>query len=299
MELRQLSYFVAVADEGGFARAAEKLHIGQPAVSQQVRRLERGLGVRLFDRSTRHVRLTGAGERLLPEARTVLAAAERTRALAARLASRTEVLNLGIGQLAGERLYPLLGRLAERAPELRVGLVRVGQDDRIAGVRSGALDAAVVRDPEPVPGLELMPLWTDPLVAALPTGILPGEADGGAEGATPGGGRISVRELGDLPVRLAGPKANPAFHRTVTAVFRDAGVDPPAGPPFTRLQETLADMTHTAPSWTLFYPLGPLPPIPGISYRFLSDASSTTRLAVRPGPPPSRVRHLLAVLPHI
>ena len=83
MEIRQLAYFVTVADELSFGRAAERLHIVQPAVSQQIRRLERELGVPLFDRSSRHVRLTAAGERLLPEARAVLAAAGRVRQVAA------------------------------------------------------------------------------------------------------------------------------------------------------------------------------------------------------------------------
>src|SRR4051794_772861 len=79
VELRQLRYFVTVAEEQGFGRAAERLHVVQPAVSQQIRRLERELGVALFERSTRHVRLSPAGERLLPEARTALAAADRVR----------------------------------------------------------------------------------------------------------------------------------------------------------------------------------------------------------------------------
>src|SRR5689334_6227400 len=85
MELRQLRYFVTVAEELHFGKAAERLGIVQPAVSQQVARLEREFGLLLLDRSSRHVRLTNDGERLLQEARAVLAAADRTAEVAAEL----------------------------------------------------------------------------------------------------------------------------------------------------------------------------------------------------------------------
>jgi DNA-binding transcriptional LysR family regulator len=90
VEIRQLAYFAAVAEELSFARAAQRLHIVQPAVSQQVRRLERALRVQLFDRGSRHVRLTAAGERLLPEARSILSAVQRTRQVAAEIADGTD-----------------------------------------------------------------------------------------------------------------------------------------------------------------------------------------------------------------
>src|SRR3954462_7737160 len=95
MELRRLHYFVTLAEELHFGRAAERLHIVQPAVSQQLRRLEAELGVTLVERSTRRVALTDAGRRFLPEARATLAAAERARAAVARSASGPVTLRLG------------------------------------------------------------------------------------------------------------------------------------------------------------------------------------------------------------
>ncbi|GAA3166537.1 LysR family transcriptional regulator [Planomonospora alba] len=286
MELRQLAYFVAVAEEGGFGRAAERLSIVQSAVSQQVRRLERELGVPLFDRSTRHVRLSGAGERLLPEARAVLAAAHRARQIAADIRAGTDgVLRLGIVQGPGNRIYHVLNELAAVAPRLQVRPRRLPLPDRLSAVRSGELDAALVRALSYAPGLELLPIWTDPLYAALP-----------AEHPLACSAELKLEDLADLPIRLAAREDNPPFHDLVTDACRAAGVDPPPGPPFTTLQETLADIGGRTPSWTIFYEVTGLPDIPRVAIRPLAEPTLTTSLAVPPGPPTPAVRYLLETL---
>lgn len=283
MELRQLQYFVAVAEEGGFGRAAQRLSIVQSAVSQQVRRLERTLGVRLFDRSSRHVRLTGAGERLLPEARAVLAAADRTRRIAADVAAGHDgVVRLGIIQGPGDRMYRLLTELATLAPGLQVRPHRLPAVTRLAAVRSGDLDAALVRAARSATGLELLPAWSDPLYAAVPAGH-----------ALPGGRVVHLAELADLPLRLAPREANAPFHDLIVDAFRSAGAEPLLGPPFTGLQQTLAAIAAGPPSWTVFYDVNGLPSIPQVAIRRLAEPALITSLAVPAGPPTPAVRQLL------
>ncbi|MFC4536773.1 LysR family transcriptional regulator [Sphaerisporangium dianthi] len=286
MELRQLGYFVAVADEGGFGRAAERLSIVQSAVSQQVRRLERELGVPLFDRSTRHVRLTGAGERLLPEARAVLAAAHRTRQVAADVRAGTEgVLRLGVVQGPGDRIYRLLKELAALAPRLRVRPRSLSLPHRLSAVRSGELDAALGRALTSAPGLELLPIWQDRLYAAFPA------AHPLARSAV-----VGLEDLGSLPLRLAPREDNPPFYDLLTEACRTAGIAPQAGPPFTTFHETLADIGVGAPSWTVFYEVAGLPEVPRVAIRPLAAPMLTTSLAVPPGPPTPAIRHLLDAL---
>jgi DNA-binding transcriptional LysR family regulator len=281
VEIRQLRYFVAVADAGTFVHAAERLHIGQPTVSQQVGRLERELGVRLFERTTRHVRLTAVGERLLPEARAVLAAADRLRTVAAESAPGAG-LRLGTSHGLGDRLYGVLDELASTAPDLSVRLVRSRQEERLAAVRAGDLDAAFVRVVESAPGLELVPVWREPLVVALPERHPLTAHD-----------TIRLEQLGELPVRLAPQAKNPPFHRMITVALRDAGVDPPPGPPFTTLQDTLAEIGTGLPSWTVFYHRAELPVVRRVALRPLEGLTVLISLAVPPGVPSAPAKALL------
>ena len=283
MELRQLEYFTTVADERGFGRAAERLHVVQPAVSQQIRRLERELGVQLFDRTSRQVGLTAAGERLLPTARALLADVERLRQQALELANGGR-LRLGTSQGLGPRLPQVLAALAERAPAMPVELVSRPVGERIAMVRARRLDAAFVRAQRPVRELELIPLWEEPLVAALPaTHPL---ADGPA---------VSLRELRELPLRLAAREQNPAFHDLVVGACAAAGFEPVLGPAFTNAQDTLADLSIGVPGWTPLYASAVRGLAPdGVATVPLTGLRTHTYLAVPPGVPSAAVRDLLS-----
>ena len=155
MELRQLRYFVAVAEELHFRRAAERLYVAQPAVSEQIRKLEAELGVRLFDRTHRSVPLTDAGAALLEEARRVLHQAETAstpRATLTRAAAR------GCGSATSPDALPAsvpraLRQLAADAPHVEVALETGRRPPAHRAVRDGALDAVVVGLPAPADGL--------------------------------------------------------------------------------------------------------------------------------------------------
>jgi DNA-binding transcriptional LysR family regulator len=243
VELRQLRYFVTVAEELHFGRAAQRLHIVQAAVSQQIRRLERELGVDLFDRSPRTVRLTTAGQLFLAEARAVLAAESRAKARIAELvATRSTVLRLGTSNGLGEHLDRVLGKLTELLPRVSVELVSAATQAKLDQVRAHALDATFVRGVAESPELRLIPLWQDRLVAALPIDHPPAGAEA-----------FDLAGLARLPLRLAERTRNAPLHDLVVASCRAAGFDPVFGPPSSSLQDTLALIGSGAGAWTVVY----------------------------------------------
>jgi len=243
VELRQIQYFVAVAEELHFGRAAERLHIGQPAVSQQVRRLERELRTELFDRSGRTVTLTPAGRALLPEGREVLKALGSFAAKAQGLAAQNEAtFRVGIGSALGQRLDDFLDALPGAGSGTRFEFQTLNAHSRLVEVRAGRLDAAFVRGVESAPGLRFLTLWYDPLVAALPAAHPLAERQS-----------LSLADLADLPLRIAARSDNPVLFDTVFAACRRTGFEPVLGPPFTGLQDALAEMGAGADCWTLMY----------------------------------------------
>jgi len=241
VELRQLEYFAEVAELLNFGRAAERLHIGQPAVSQQIQRLERELGQPLFDRSARTVRLTEAGQRLLPEARTVLAAVERARA-AAQGGPASGPLRLGTSTGLGERLEQVLEAMRRLAPGVPVELVNASTRARLERVRAGQLDATFVRGASAVTGLDLIPVWQDQLVAALP-----------ARHELAGQDAVVIEQLRELPLKIARRRDNPPLVDLVLTACADAGFEPVLGPANDRLEDTLAEIGTGPPCWTVVY----------------------------------------------
>jgi DNA-binding transcriptional LysR family regulator len=170
VEIRQLRTFVAVAEEGRFTLAADRLHVVQSAVSATVRGLEAELGARLFDRSTRRIELTDAGRALLPQARRTLAAAALAEDAVAQVGSglRGSVW-LGTMQAQGMRALSVPRLLAEFRrdhPGVEVNVRHVGGSMEMATeVREGRLDLAFVSLPRPgPPGVELTPLASEPMV---------------------------------------------------------------------------------------------------------------------------------------
>jgi DNA-binding transcriptional LysR family regulator len=170
MDLRQLSYFVAVAEEGQFTRAAIRVSVAQPAVSAQIRRLERELGEPLFHRDQRAVSLTRAGEALLPHARAALAAAERGRDTIASLRGVLHGrLRVGVAGPVDHRFAEALGDFHRAHPAVEIAVTQQHNEPLLAAVANGDIDAAIVglgAQPLP-PRVRTRVVATEPLVLAV------------------------------------------------------------------------------------------------------------------------------------
>ncbi|MDE1159906.1 MAG: LysR family transcriptional regulator [Neorhizobium sp.] len=172
MELRHIRYFLAVAEQGNFTRAAGKLGIGQPPLSQQIRDLETEVGTALFHRVPHGAELTAAGEAFLPQARASLAAADAAK-LSAQRAARGETGRLALGFTASAAFNPAvtgaIRRFRSAWPEVQLALTEMNSDGLMVKLMRGEIDAAFIR-----PGLEdpsavrINRLADEPMMLALP-----------------------------------------------------------------------------------------------------------------------------------
>ncbi|MCP2164194.1 LysR family transcriptional regulator [Goodfellowiella coeruleoviolacea] len=172
MELRQLEYFVAVVEEASFTRAAQRVHVAQPGVSAQIRRLERELGQELLDRSGRSVRLTEAGAAVLPHARAALAAVASARLAVDELTGLVRG-RVAVGTVTSHdaNLPALLAEFHEDHPGVEITLTEANSDQLVDGLRSGRLDAAIIAlGAETPPDLGLHTIVDEEIAAAVSPG---------------------------------------------------------------------------------------------------------------------------------
>jgi DNA-binding transcriptional LysR family regulator len=173
MELRQLEYFIAVAEEANFTRAAARVHISQSGVSAQVRRLERELGATLIDRSGRTATLTAAGRAAVDHARAVLGAARAVRQAVDEVSGVLRG-SLDVGMVSGCTITPLFDALATFSsahPGIEISLIEDSSDRLIEQVRDGHVDIALIGAAGQTPeGLRAFTIVSERLVAAVPAG---------------------------------------------------------------------------------------------------------------------------------
>lgn len=219
MELRQLRHFVAVAEELHFGKAAQRLNISQPPLSQSIRRLEEALGAQLLVRTSRSVALTAEGGYLLAEARAILARADQAaRAVGLMARGGGGALRIGLvgPALEGGRLPCLIRAFRQDNPQVCIQLEQLNSMEQLAMLREGSLDVGFVRlFQKHTKGLVVRRYASEPYVMALPEGH-----------RLAGGAVVRLADLEGEPLLIFQRRANPALYDAIVAAFSEAGVCP-------------------------------------------------------------------------
>jgi DNA-binding transcriptional LysR family regulator len=215
LEFRQLRYFVTLAEELHFGRAAAREHIVQSALSQQLQRLERELGVRLLERSTHHVELTAAGAAFLVEARQILAHLERAAQAARSAGGSSAALRVGIIDASYDSMPQILQEVQATYPDLVIHQVEVSVPEQFQQLLDGRLDVGVGRAALAPPGVSSHLFRMDPLGVLVPDGHRFTFLDG-----------VPVATLAQEPLLLAEDAQAPEFNQFVVEMCRSAGFTP-------------------------------------------------------------------------
>jgi DNA-binding transcriptional LysR family regulator len=271
MELRHLRYFIAVAEELHFTRAAERLHIGQPPLSHAIQVLEGDVGARLFERSKRWVRLTEAGKLFLADARRILAMAEQA-AETARRAERGEAGELRIGFTYSTPLTPLfaevINRYRQEFPLVTLTLHELATLRQLDAIGQRALDLGFIRPPVLAipPAIKVTALREDPLIAVLPSGH--------PLAAKPA---IAIKELEDLPFVMYPPDAGTGIYPQIYELCRAAGFVPKIGQTAGEAS-TIIGLVAAGSGVTLLPASFDRIRMDGVCYRPIIDKAATTML---------------------
>jgi DNA-binding transcriptional LysR family regulator len=224
LELRQLRYFVAVAEEMHFGRAAARLHMTQPPLSQTIQLLESALGTPLFVRTKRSVVLTPAGSTLLPEARRILQQAAALPELAQRAAAgESGRLALAFVSIADYSILPpSLRDFRERYPQVHIELREATTDVQLDDLMQRRIDVGLLIPPLPDKmraELDYLPVLSEPLILAAPKGLP----------VVRGKNAVALEALSEQPLIVFPRRIAPAFHDAILTCFHDAGLTPRIG----------------------------------------------------------------------
>ncbi|MFC7219445.1 LysR family transcriptional regulator [Streptomyces polyrhachis] len=215
MELRQLRYFVTLSEELHFGRAAAREHIVQSALSQQIQRLERAVGVRLVERTTHHVELTAAGVAFLVEARQILAHVERAAAVARGAGNASPALRVGIIDAGYDSMPQILHEVQARFPDLVIHQVEAGVPEQYQQLVDGRLDVGIGRAALAPTGVASHLFRHDPLGVMIPSDHRFASIDG-----------VPVAVLAQEPLLLAEDVQAPEFNQFTIEMCRAAGFTP-------------------------------------------------------------------------
>ncbi|GAB2855189.1 LysR substrate-binding domain-containing protein [Actinoallomurus bryophytorum] len=215
MELRQLRYFVTLAEELHFGRAAAREHIVQSALSQQLQRLERELGVRLLERSTHHVGLTTAGAAFLVEARQIIAHVDRAAQVARSAAGTAPSLRVGIIDASYDSMPLILHEVQARFPDLVIHQIEASVPEQYQRLLDGRLDVGIGRAALAPAGVASHLFRQDPLGVLVPDGHRFASLDG-----------VPVATLAEEPLLLSEDARAPEFNQFVVEMCRSAGFTP-------------------------------------------------------------------------
>jgi DNA-binding transcriptional LysR family regulator len=296
MELRHIRYFIAVAEEGRIAWAAERLGMQQPPLSQQIKALERELDVQLFRRKARGVELTEAGRAFLDNARTMLAQLDHTCETTRRTA-RGEQGRICVGFTPSCPFHPFVPRVIrtfrEAYPRVSLTLEEYPSNELVDRLRNERIDAAFVRTPFADPeGLVIEPLTDELLVVALPTGHLLAHSKGGDKVA------ISIKALAGETFIIQGSRLGLGLYAATLAPCHAAGFTPRIGPEASNHASTL-NLVAVGLGVSLVPASLRRMHIDGVTYRRLKGSDQPTLpldLASRRGDPSAVVRHFLKLV---
>jgi DNA-binding transcriptional LysR family regulator len=265
LELRQLRYFVTVAEELHFGRAAARLHMTQPPLSQAIAALEEQLGAALFLRNRRTVELTPAGAALLPEARRMLMDAAALPELVRRAASG-EAGRLALAFITSADysvLPPFLRRYSERYPSVHLTLQEATSDVQVEALLRGHVDAGLLIPPLPdkaLAELDYMRVLDEPLILCAPAGLaLP-----------PNDAPVLLQDLPHLPLIIFPREISPALHDAILSCFRAAGITPAIGQQAIQMQ-TIVSLVSAGMGLALVPQSVSNLMRPGVEYRALAD----------------------------